>query len=604
MHPSRLGRHTVVRKIASGGMATVYLCRYEGEEGFRKKVAVKVIREDLSSDRRFRELFAREARLSASLSHPNLVQVFDFGREGDLYFLAMEYVEGWNLAQAILQRRQKGLGVPLGVFRHWILGILAAVGYLHGRGVVHRDISPSNVLLSRDGAVKVADFGIAAAARSLLAGGGGMAGKAGYLAPEVARGGSWTPASDLFAVAVIAAEMFLPGPLFERSFRKSAPDGVVAYRAGTRGLEAVPDAVRPVITKGLAADPSQRFDAAAEFAGAVQQAIPVPAGAQEIEEYWDALFPLAGEEETALDLHAPEEPGPAAVRERRAAYGGRKARITAASIAFLAAAGAGLYVVRDKAPAPPKPALPAGVPQSLSLPRENQADRPEVEPGRTGRGEKEALSGGSAPAAAGPTGPRQAASRPSGAAIGKKEEALAPPRAATGGGAVVSDAVPGGGLEGAGAVGRVPQPASQPSFAVVETDPPGAYVLLEDGTRMGKTPLALDARTWRGRKVTIEMAGYERKTFPADLLAEGTHLRLELERQVGTVEAIQAIPWAKVYDDGGRYLGETPLRSVMLPAGERRLRFVNEPLGVDRTETLVVRPGANPKMIVELTGRR
>ena len=92
MIPDRFGKYRVLRRIASGGMAEVYLCRLTGEEGFRKRVALKVVHPRLADYPRFRELFAREARLAASLSHPNLVQVFDFGREGDAHYLAMEYV--------------------------------------------------------------------------------------------------------------------------------------------------------------------------------------------------------------------------------------------------------------------------------------------------------------------------------------------------------------------------------------------------------------------------------------------------------------------------------------------------------------------------------
>ena len=145
MIPVRIGKYAVIRKIASGGMAEVYLCRLRGEGGFEKKVAVKVIHPRLGDDRRFRELFAREARIAASLTHPNLIQVFDFGREGESLFLAMEYIDGWNMAQAISQARLREVPVPLPVWRFWMEGILAGLGHLHSRKIVHRDISPSDI---------------------------------------------------------------------------------------------------------------------------------------------------------------------------------------------------------------------------------------------------------------------------------------------------------------------------------------------------------------------------------------------------------------------------------------------------------------------------
>jgi len=135
----------------------------------------------------------------------------------------------------------------------------------------------------------------------------------------------------------------------------------------------------------------------------------------------------------------------------------------------------------------------------------------------------------------------------------------------------------------------------------VETDPPGASVLLESGASIGKTPLQMDVASLAGRKVVLSKDGYERQSVPADALAAGPAFRVELQPLIGTVEAIQAIPWAKVYL-GNRLLGETPLTAVRLPAGEQRLRFVNEPLGIDQVKIIVVRPGDNPKIIVPMTG--
>ena len=135
----------------------------------------------------------------------------------------------------------------------------------------------------------------------------------------------------------------------------------------------------------------------------------------------------------------------------------------------------------------------------------------------------------------------------------------------------------------------------------IETDPPGASVLLESGASIGKTPLQVDVASLAGRKVVLSKDGYERQSVPAEALAAGPAFRAELQPLIGTVEAIQAIPWAKVYL-GNRLLGETPLTAVRLPAGEQRLRFVNEPLGVDQVKIIVVRPGDNPKIIVPMTG--
>jgi hypothetical protein len=153
---------------------------------------------------------------------------------------------------------------------------------------------------------------------------------------------------------------------------------------------------------------------------------------------------------------------------------------------------------------------------------------------------------------------------------------------------------------------RNPDPQAAPGkpaarLVRIETDPPGASVLLESGASIGKTPLRMDVASLAGGKVVLSKEGFERQSVPADALAAGPAFRAELRPLIGTVEAIQAIPWAKVYL-GNRLLGETPLSAVRLPAGEQRLRFVNEPLGVDQVKVIVIRPGDNPKIIVPMTG--
>jgi hypothetical protein len=135
----------------------------------------------------------------------------------------------------------------------------------------------------------------------------------------------------------------------------------------------------------------------------------------------------------------------------------------------------------------------------------------------------------------------------------------------------------------------------------IETEPAGASVSLENGPRIGTTPLQVDASTLDGRRLHFLLEGYERKVVPGSALERRETFRVELEPVSGTLEAIQAIPWAKVYL-GDRYLGETPLMAVRLPVGRHRLRFVNEPLGVDRIEVVIVRTGGNPKLIVPMAG--
>ena len=549
MIPDRFGKYRVLRRIASGGMAEVYLCRLSGEQGFRKRVALKVVHPRHAADPRFRELFSREARLAASLSHPNLVQVFDFGREGDAHFLAMEYVEGWNLAQAAEQARQLRIPIPPGIWRHWVDGIWSGLAYLHEKGVVHRDVSPGNILVARNGAVKITDFGISRVVGDGREDEGTRAGKSGYLAPERIRGEGATFSSDLFAAGVISVELLLGRRLFGGDGPEGAFDRIRGFDARTHPLPGVSSELAGVLRKSVAAPPGERYPRAAEFLVELARVAHPPASAPVMVDFWDALFPVPQEEETAPDP-AVEEAGsfPAMVKEPGERYGrgGRTVQAGAAA-AFAAVLVGGVLLWKEVRQKPTNDAAPVSVAPGIAV-----------------------VPAPSVPSAAPTASP---AARP-----------VSPPRGAP----------------------RNPDPPAAsgkpvPRLVRIETDPPGASVLDESGAILGKTPLQMDVASLAGRKVVLSKDGYERQSVPSDALAAGPTFRAELLPLIGTVEAIQAIPWAKVYL-GNRLLGETPLTAVRLPAGEQRLRFVNEPLGVDQVKIIVVRPGDNPKVIFPMTG--
>jgi len=551
--PDKFGKYRVLRRIAAGGMAEVYLCRLTGEQGFQKRVALKVVHPRYADDSRFRDLFAREARLAASLSHPNLVQVFDFGREGDAYFLAMEYVEGWNLAQAADQARQLHVLISPGVWRHWVDGIGSGLAYLHEKGIVHRDVSPANVLVARNGAVKITDFGISRAGGDGQGNDGTRAGKSGYLAPERIRGEGATASSDLFAAGVISVELLLGRRLFEGDGPEEVLEGIRRFNAWTLPLPGVSPELAGVLRKSVAALPMDRYPGAAGFLLELARVGPPPASAPVMSDFWDALFPEQREEETAPDTEAELEFPPAIVKEPEERYGRKGRTLQAGAAVFAAVVVGGVLLwkeVRQRptieaAPVVPvasaDPPVPAAAPVSIAVPLAGPVEKK------------------SAPTEHPPT-------------------------------AILRNTVP-------------PAAPVKPVARLVriETDPPGASVLLENGASIGKTPLQMDVASLAGRKVVLSMEGYERQSVPADALAAGPIFRAELHSLIGTVEAIQAIPWAKVYL-GNRLLGETPLTAVRLPAGEHRLRFVNEPLGVDQVKIIVVRPGDNPKIIVPMTG--
>ncbi|MBP6043267.1 MAG: serine/threonine-protein kinase, partial [Rhodoluna sp.] len=193
------GRYRVEKLIARGGMATVYIAE---DNRLDRKIALKVIHPHLANDKNFREKFVREAKIAAKLSHPNLVNVFDQAEDGDTVFLAMEYVSGITLRQALDDFGSLTANRALDVFEPIIAGLAAA----HGAGILHRDIKPENVLLSDDGRIKLSDFGLARPI-SAQTQTGGVVGTVAYLSPELVSRGTADARSDVYAAGIMLFEL-------------------------------------------------------------------------------------------------------------------------------------------------------------------------------------------------------------------------------------------------------------------------------------------------------------------------------------------------------------------------------------------------------------
>jgi len=212
-----LERYDVLDRIAVGGMAEVFLAKAYGAHGFEKTLAIKRILPELASDPEFAARFIAEAKVAVRLSHANVVQVFDFGRIGESLFIAMEFVDGLDLAAMLRKFKDERRQVPLPAAFHIAIEIVRALDFAHSHNVVHRDVSPSNILISRAGEVKIADFGIAVAASPHRGGGPGprkVMGKWRYMSPEQARGDTLDTRSDLFSAASVMFELFTGEKLF------------------------------------------------------------------------------------------------------------------------------------------------------------------------------------------------------------------------------------------------------------------------------------------------------------------------------------------------------------------------------------------------------
>jgi len=215
MFPQIFGKYVLEREIAAGGMARVYLATLRGAVGFEKRLVVKQIRTELASDEAFVARFVEEAKTAVELSHPNIVPVYELGVEQGVYYIAMELCEGLTLSEVLAETG------PLGPAEGAYLGaeICRALDYAHRRAhIVHRDVTPRNVLIDDEGAVRLIDFGIAApVTRANDTTRTEVFGSPGHMPPEQLHGADLTPATDVFAVGVLLIEAWTGYPPFRRA---------------------------------------------------------------------------------------------------------------------------------------------------------------------------------------------------------------------------------------------------------------------------------------------------------------------------------------------------------------------------------------------------
>ena len=270
---TRIGKYEVRRKLAEGGMAEIYLCSFSGPEGFQKEVVLKRIRSFLAQDPDFVQMFITEARVASLLNHANIVQIFDFDKHQDTYYLAMEYVRGQSLYATRKRARELMIPMPPTLVAHLGAEIARGLHYAHrhtenGRriGLVHRDVTPHNVLLSFEGAVKLTDFGIAKAGNSLTAP-GKLKGKFAYMSPEQAQGLTLDARTDVFALGIILWELLTGGRLFDGdgdvAVLRAVQESTIAPPARLNSL--VPESLSRTVMKALERDVSARFRTAQEF---------------------------------------------------------------------------------------------------------------------------------------------------------------------------------------------------------------------------------------------------------------------------------------------------------------------------------------------------
>lgn len=277
----QLGRYHVLTRIARGGTAEIYRARYRTGNTVWQEAAIKVLLPEFCGHEELREMLGDEGRLLARLTHSGIVQLIEIGCDAELPFLAMEYVEGIDLARLLTRLLGEQKPLPAAQTVTIMTQILAALDYAHRRvgpdgvslGLVHRDISPSNLLLSWHGEVKLADFGIARGThRSRDTSLGLIRGKCAYMAPEQARGEAIDARTDLFACGIVLAELLLARRFFGGGSDAEVQQRVAAAAYSFDAFQLLPAPLRQILILSLSPDPEQRYQSAAEMLGDVMRA--------------------------------------------------------------------------------------------------------------------------------------------------------------------------------------------------------------------------------------------------------------------------------------------------------------------------------------------
>ena len=394
------GDYTLLDRIALGGMAEVWRARRRGVEGFQKTVAIKKILAHLTDSKDFVAMLIDEAKLAAQLNHHNIIQIYDLGKVGSDFFIAMEYVEGKDLRSILNAAKDKDQPLPIGLTLLIVDAVARALDYAHRKRdfedreleLVHRDVSPQNVLISYEGEIKLCDFGIVkAVSKASTTQMGALKGKLQYMSPEQAWGRSVDARSDIFSLGSVFFELLTGAKLFTGDSEISVLDAVreCQVKSPREIVPAVPREVESIVLKALAKNPEVRYQRAGDMEHDIKSVLdlikPTP-GLKDLASYMDGLFrrtaaaapPPASGEAPAAGTAAPSSVVSAsAVRARpateaskirtsshrppQAAAGGRRiGKLLAAAAVAGVLAGTGYFLLRgplagsaETAPAPP-----------------------------------------------------------------------------------------------------------------------------------------------------------------------------------------------------------------------------------------------------------
>jgi serine/threonine protein kinase len=580
--PVVAGKYTLLRRLGAGGMAEVFLAKQASEGGFEKLVVLKRILPHLASGREFTAMFLDEARIAADLRHPNIVTIVDTGRAGDSLFMVMEFLHGQDVRK--LQRKVAAFGqqIPFGHACQVVIDAAAGLHYAHTKRdlngrlleIVHRDVSPQNILVTFEGSTKIVDFGIAkAVGQSSHTSTGVLKGKYTYMSPEQAEGQVVDARTDQYALGIVFWELLTMRRLFKRDTETATLEAIVDGNVPRprRFREDCPAALEDVVMMALARDKHRRFRDCEELALALEDALAkesIVHSPSRLSQYMRRLFADQLAEEAALGVVAPD--GSLSVRNTFSAAEKRSARSAGDGVEPAAAPPAAAVVVdatqadrrrgasrsADVEPAlPRRDTGPRSTSQSAVLfePRSPRDEKPaaaasvarEPRPGSEAkpapvaeepRAAKEPLEPRDARETKEPVAPLAREPTRTRASTVDTPPAAAPPSPPAASPATMRSAVIAGGV-GFGAVVAIAvgvklfSATPGPANLVVRSEPRGARVYLDGIDTQQTTPALLrGVRSGEPHRVHIELVGHvpvdEVVTIPG---AGETHeLRLEL----------------------------------------------------------------------------
>ncbi len=284
-----IGRYEIVQRLGHGGMATVYLCRATGSAGFEKLVAIKVIHPHLAAEPEFVEMFLEEARIAAKIQSPHVAGILDLGEDEGLHYMVMEYIDGETLSGLLRQLRPRGEFLPVGVVLQIAVDACEGLVAVHelcdpdGQpyGLVHRDMSPQNLMVGFDGWIKIVDFGLVKATGKHHTHTGHLRGKLAYMSPEQARGKPVNASADLFALGVVLWELLTGKRLFAGETDAETLERVTRCELPSLSEQRsdLPAELEPILRRALARDPADRYATAESMLADLRRCLLVHLGA-------------------------------------------------------------------------------------------------------------------------------------------------------------------------------------------------------------------------------------------------------------------------------------------------------------------------------------